>query len=286
MTSWVFLRGLARECRHWGGFPDAFGAELTDAEIHLLDLPGNGRLNALRSPASIGAMVGHCRMALRERGVVQPCGLLAMSLGAMVAAAWAARHPEEVARCVLINTSFGGITPFHRRLRPRNWGTLMGMVLPGASDAAREAAVLRLTSRLAGDREAVVRDWCAWRQEHPVSRANALRQLWAALRFRAPPAPPAVPMLVLAGSRDELVDPACSRALAQRWQADFAEHPAAGHDLPLDDPAWVARQVRAWTERTRELEASRSRAARPDAAFRRASGQRGNASPDGNTMWP
>jgi hypothetical protein len=35
--------------------------------------------------------------------------------------------------------------------------------------------------------------------------------------------------------------------LARYWQAAFAEHPSAGHDLPLDDGAWVAGQVAQWS---------------------------------------
>jgi pimeloyl-ACP methyl ester carboxylesterase len=197
-------------------------------------------------------MVEHCRNALREQGIRPPYFLLAMSLGAMVAAEWAARHPEDLSGCVLIGTSFGGISPFHQRLRPRNYATLLGLALPGMNDAAREAAVLRLTSNLAENRDRIVQDWSAWRREHPVSRANALRQLWAAARYRLPAQRPAVPMLVLAGAGDALVDPACSRELARRWQTGYAEHPAAGHDLPLDDGAWVARQVREWMERLEE----------------------------------
>jgi len=248
VSTWIFLRGLTRERRHWGDFPGLFRAELPGAEVLAPDLPGNGRLNALRSPASIENMAEHCRSALREQGARPPYLLLALSLGGMVAASWAARHPGELQGCVLINTSFAGISPLHRRLRPRNWATLPGLVLPGRSDAAREAAILRMTSTLAGDRERIVRDWSAWRHEHPVSRANALRQIWAAARFRLPDPPPAVPVLVLAGAGDTLVDPECSRALARRWQADYAEHPAAGHELTLDDGPWVARQVRAWLE--------------------------------------
>ncbi len=252
MTTWIFLRGLTRERRHWGDFPAVFRREMPDADIHVPDLPGNGRLNALRSPPGIGAMAEHCRNTLQAQGIRPPYFLLAMSLGAMVAAEWASRHPEELRGCVLIGTSFGGISPFHRRLRPRNYATLLGLALPGMNDAAREAAVLRLTSRLTEDRDRIVRDWSAWRHEHPVSRANALRQLWAAARYRLPAQRPAVPMLVLAGAGDSLVDPACSRELARLWQTGYAEHPAAGHDLPLDDGAWVARETASWLRRLEE----------------------------------
>jgi len=252
MTAWIFLRGLTRERRHWGDFPAVFRRELPDAEVLVPDQPGNGTLNALRSPAGIGAMAEHCRATLQAQGVRPPYCLLAMSLGAMVAAEWATRHPEDLSGAVLISTSFGGISPFHRRLRPRNYATLLGLALPGMNDAAREAAVLRLTSRLAEDRDRIVRDWSAWRHEHPVSRANALRQLWAAARYRPPAQRPAVPLLVLAGARDGLVDPACSRELARLWQTGYAEHPAAGHDLPLDDGAWVARETASWLRRLEE----------------------------------
>ena len=40
---WVLLRGLTREARHWGGFPERLGAAL-GVEVHCLDLPGNGHL--------------------------------------------------------------------------------------------------------------------------------------------------------------------------------------------------------------------------------------------------
>jgi hypothetical protein len=52
-------------------------------------------------------------------------------------------------------------------------------------------------------------------------------------------------MLVLSSAGDQLVDPRCS----PRWRArqvPHAAHPDAGHDLPLDDGAWVAGQVAGW----------------------------------------
>jgi pimeloyl-ACP methyl ester carboxylesterase len=88
--------------------------------------------------------------------------------------------------------------------------------------------------------------WIAYRRDSPVARANAVRQLIAAARFRAPPAPPACPVLVLASAADRLVDVRCSRGLALAWRARYAEHPRAVHDLPLDDGPWVAQRVRDW----------------------------------------
>lgn len=243
MTTWVLLRGLTRECGHWGDFPRQLAARLPAARILALDLPGNGALHRQPSPTRIEDMVQACRAQLQAQGVAGPCHLLAMSLGAMVAVAWAAAHPEEIAGCVLINTSLRGISPFYRRLRPSSYPILLG-VLARRDPRAREAAILRLTSRTAP--AGALDHWVALRRQHPVSPRNALRQLVAAARFRAPAQAPTVPMLLLCGRADALVDPRCSADLARRWHLPLAQHPRSGHDLPLDDGAWVASCIGAW----------------------------------------
>lgn len=249
MSTWIFLRGLTRESRHWGDFPATFRGEFPDAEIVALDLPGNGHLNHMPSPTSVAAMAEHCRAELLARNIRPPYHVLAMSLGAMVAVAWADRHPEELEGCVLISTSLRPFSPFYQRLRPGNYPALLKLALSSGNSIAREGVILRITSKLAGHRAQLVEAWSAWRHERPVSRANALRQLWAASRYCAPTHQPPVRMLLLAGAGDTLVDPRCSRRLARFWRADYAEHPGAGHDIPLDDGAWVALRVRDWLQR-------------------------------------
>ncbi len=241
---WVLVRGLTRERRHWGDFPARLQAVSAGAAVLAPDLPGNGARWRERSPASVAALAEDLRSALRAAGHAPPYRLLALSLGAMVAVAWAERYPQELAGAVLLNTSLRPHSPFWQRLRPAAWPALWCIATGDA--AAREAAVLRLTTRRAPDDDALLRDWTAWRRECPVSRANALRQLWAAAAWRAPDAAPAVPLLLLAGARDALVDPRCSQALAAAWGAPLAVHPDAGHDLPLDAGGWVVERVRAW----------------------------------------
>ena len=53
---------------------------------------------------------------------------------------------------------------------------------------------------------------------------------------------------MLTSAADRLVDTRCSHDLARAWQCPIASHSWAGHDLPLDDAAWVARQVCDWLE--------------------------------------
>lgn len=245
MSTWILLRGLTRECGHWGEFPAQLAARLPGARIVALDLPGNGALHRQRSPTRIADMLPACRAQLRAQDIAGPYHLLAMSLGAMLALAWAAAYPQELAGGVLINTSLRGVSPFYRRLRPRSYPALLG-VLAGGDSHAREAAILRLTSARADP--ALLETWSALRRRHPVTPRNALRQLLAAARFRVPAQPPAVPLLLLSGAADALVDPRCSAELAARWQLPLCQHPTAGHDLPLDDGPWVAERIAAWLD--------------------------------------
>jgi len=260
--TWVLLRGLTREAAHWGDFPARLAAALpAGARVITLDLPGNGALRDRPSPARVEDMAKACRAELRSLQAPAPINLVAMSLGAMVAVAWASRHPQEIGRAVLINTSLRPFSPPHQRLRPANWPRLIGLLRPGVAPREVEATILRMTSardggaeplpaaaqalapRSQAERDALLDHWTAIRRERPVAPADALRQLLAAARYRAPLAAPAVPLLLLVGARDVLVDPRCSRRLAAAWGVELREHPAAGHDLPLDAPDWVARQI-------------------------------------------
>jgi pimeloyl-ACP methyl ester carboxylesterase len=249
MTGWVFLRGLTREAGHWGGFADAWRRRFAEGPLVCLDLPGNGVFRAQRSPLDVRDMVSACRRALQDSGAAPPYRVLGLSLGGMVAVDWAASHPHELLGAVLVNTSLRGFGPWHRRLRARHYGRMAAMLL--VSDPLfRERAVLRMTShRREPGAAPLLERWVAIREAHPVGSANAIRQLVAAARFRAPATPPKVPLLVLASRADELVDSRCSTALAKAWNADLALHPTAGHDLPLDDPQWVIEAVAHWLER-------------------------------------
>ena len=254
--TWILLRGLTRERRHWGSFAQTFTDAVPRARVIALDLPGNGALYRQASPLNVADMAMHCRRELQRLGVPPPYHLLAMSLGAMVAAEWAASHPQELAGAVLINTSMRPFSPPQQRLRPHNLGPLLRLMLAAPGGLEREELVLRLTSGAPKCHAGVTTQWAAWQRECPVSRANALRQLWAAARWLAPLARPAVALLVLTSAADALVDTRCSQQLARRWACPLASHPWAGHDLPLDDAPWVAEQVRAWLASQPQLDAA------------------------------
>lgn len=243
-ATWIFLRGLTRESGHWDGFVEQFQQTVPLSRVVMLDLPGNGRLHQQTSPLRVQEMVAYCRASLALRHVAPPYHLLAMSLGAMVAVAWHQSHPSEIAAQVLINTSMRPFNPFYQRLQPRHYAVLLRLALWGATPEVWERTVLSLTSNLAD--ESVLPLWLALRRTHPVSGANAFRQLMAAACFSAPTSAPLAATLVLASEKDRLVSVACSKALARQWRCALALHPSAGHDIPLDDGPWVAEQVGAW----------------------------------------
>jgi len=245
-SAWILLRGLTRESGHWGAFAGLLRQRHPEAHLVALDLPGNGAFNGQASPTRIEAMTTRCRDQLRAQGVEPPYRLLAMSMGAMVAVDWAARAPRELGGCVLINTSLRPISPWYWRLRPVNYAALLSLALTPNLGDRHERTILRLTSHDPAAAAGVLVDWTRLRRTRPVSPANALRQLLAAARYRAPVTPPAVPLLVLTSRGDRLVDSRCSLELAQRWGTDIAVHPSAGHDLTLDDATWVVDRIDQW----------------------------------------
>lgn len=248
MTTWVLLRGLAREQAHWGRFATLLQARVPAGDrVVGLDLPGNGTRHTEPSPTSVAAMVHAARAELRTRALSGDLMLVALSLGGMVAVQWALEAPQEVRGCILVNTSMGGISPWWQRLRPCALAALVTALL-SRSPRTRERAVLRITSNLA-EHGAVLDEWVAIAQERPVRAGNFLRQLWAAARFRVP-VRPRVPVLVLVSHGDRLASPRCSAALALAWQAPILAHWDAGHDLALDAPHWLLERILDWVEVT------------------------------------
>ena len=245
--TWLLLRGLTRESRHWGPFKGQLEDALQE-NVVTLDLPGNGALNSVPSPASVAGITNRVRADWQALGIRSPVKLLGMSLGGMVAAEWASSAPDEVARLALVNTSMRPFSKPTERLRWRNWPALAGLALRWNDVAAAEEVIFRLTCNRLARRASDLDEWARIRQSAPVSVKSALAQLMAAARFTADPRPPACPVLVLSSDLDHLVDPVCSRRLAEAWRVPHRQHRWAGHDLPHDDGPWLAQQMARWDQ--------------------------------------
>ena len=208
------------------------------------DFAGTGQLWQQRSPCSISALRQSIRAQLQQSPLFYgKVHLVALSLGAMLAADWARCYPQEVASLVLINSSAKGVSAFYQRLSWRNYPAIAAALFYPRSE--RERLILQLTSHTALKQPGLLADWQRWQQQYPVSTANALRQLWAASRFGATTKPGCATLLIRSLG-DKLVSPACSQALAEHWQAPLLSHPWGGHDLPLDDAPWLVQQLAAF----------------------------------------
>lgn len=239
-TPVLLLRGLTREQRHWGNFRLLLAEKLTNPLLSL-DFAGTGELYQQVSPCSISALRQSVRRQLQQQPAFNgKVHLVALSLGGMLAADWALAYPAEVASITLINSSARPLAPFYQRLRWQNYPALASLLLLPASQ--REQRILQLTTATAYQNPEIVAQWQNWQQQRPVSGANALRQLLAASRFRLT-AKPGCPALIISSKEDKLVNPECSVALAAFLQASHCQHSWAGHDLALDDPAWLAEQI-------------------------------------------
>jgi pimeloyl-ACP methyl ester carboxylesterase len=231
------LRGLSRDQRHWGRLPSLIeGAAL-------LDLPGVGTEHVRPSPTTIAEIAEDLRarwLALRDART-GPWGLFAISLGGMVAMEWCAAHAGDFTRLVLVNSSARGLCPPWKRLRLGRVPTVV-RALFDRDPVVRERRVLSMTTARLQDVDAVARRFAELHREQTTTRGAVLRQMLAALRFRAP-ARLDLPVLVLSGARDRFTHPDCPRRLAAHLGAKLEIHPEAGHDLALDDPEWVRDRV-------------------------------------------
>jgi pimeloyl-ACP methyl ester carboxylesterase len=248
VTDWLLLRGLSREKRQWGRFPEVFEARIPGARTHRLDLPGVGAARGRPAPATVEAMVEDLRARFRPlRQAAPPAGrwgLLGVSLGGMVTLAWLAAHPEDFAAGVVVNSSAGNLSLPQDRLRLENLPGLL-RAARAQDPVARELELLRLTTARHGENRDIAAEWAAYLAERPLERRVLIRQLVAGMRFRAPMRVPA-PVLVVSGARDRFVSPRCSDRLAARYGAPHERHPDAGHDLPLDEPEWLSDRLAAF----------------------------------------
>lgn len=244
-AAWVLLRGLGREASHWGDLPSELAARFPGWSLSTPDLPGTGARLSATSPASIPEIAQAVRASLDPEVRARRLWLVGLSLGSMVALSWALQFPQDVAGLALLSGSVGSLSPPWRRLRPGALRTFV-QIARARSAGLREQLTLAITSANQGAQQAALPAWTLAAEARPVSRRTLARQLLAAQRFRPLVKPLAIPTLVLAGARDALVHPSCSQRLAQALGSPIFVHPEAGHDVTLDEPAWVLDRLGAW----------------------------------------
>lgn len=243
------IRGLIRESRHWGEVPELLVSAFPGCRVTTIDIPGAGSEFRVKSSWTIADMVRRMRKTFLDNrtGNETPI-LVVISLGGMIGTQWMQDFPDDFAKAVLINTSFGDLSPLHHRMQPRALGWLLKSFV--LENDQREARILQLVSNNPAVFRKNLQRWESIQADRPVRFDNTLRQLWAAASFRAGGWQPQVPVLLLAAKKDRLVNVKCSRSIASAWKAPLVEHPTAGHDISVDDPQWIVEQIRLFTEAT------------------------------------
>lgn len=241
-SRWLLLRGWGRQAGHWFDFPRQLG-EALDASCEALDLPGAGERRREPAPLSIADTAAAVEARLRAARPGESTGILALSLGAMVALELCARARLKVARLVLVNGS-SRLSPPRERLRPGALPSLLA-ALAHHNPIEREKRIYSLVTNLAPEAvQSLAERSARLSGERPNAPGTVLRQLVAAARFEPPR--PQVATLVLRGDGDRLVSPRCSERLAEHLGAPLRAHPTAGHDLPAEDPSWILERLVAW----------------------------------------
>lgn len=237
------IRGLIREARHWGEFPSHILEQFPGANITTIDIPGAGEFFNSPSPLTIKTMVEEMRQVYlkKTRGEEEKI-LISVSLGGMISAQWMKMYPEDFDKAVLINTSYGGLSPIYNRLRPSALAYLLKV--PALKGRAKEAHLLRLVTNHNQIFDKTLNLWEGIQKDRPVSLSNTLRQLMAAALFRVGDWKPQVPVILLASKLDRMVSVECSEAIAKAWSVPLITHVTGGHDLTADDPAWVSREIK------------------------------------------
>jgi alpha-beta hydrolase superfamily lysophospholipase len=240
---WIFLRGLGRHSLHWGSFVLQFQTAFPEDQIELLDLRGNGKFAHSPSFTSIADNVRDLRARSQLLHFGEPVYVMAISMGAMVAIEWAHVYPHDIAGVVGINTSDKGSSSFFERMRPGNYQHLLKLLLGRKTDLEIEKQILQITTnRLRG-----LETWAQKFSEFPLTeKSNWLRQLLAASSYHFPEHKPRTEVLLLGSTQDRLVNCVCTQNIAQMWALNPHLHPTAGHDLPLEDGAWVCHEVQNW----------------------------------------
>jgi pimeloyl-ACP methyl ester carboxylesterase len=227
------------------GFP--LDHTMWEAQINLLaqshrvlafDLRGFGRSDVVAGTATMPQMADDLAAALDSLGINQPVTFGGLSMGGYVAWQFWLRHPQRLARLLILDSRSTADTPEAAQGRHQLAARIESEGPRAAWEAMRDKLFAAQT--IQGHPEVVERIRQVAQHSAPQGLAAALRGM--ALRPDVTPQLPGlrVPTLVLAGEHDAISPPDEMRGFAQQIpHAQFVLIPAAGHMSPVENPAAV-----------------------------------------------
>jgi pimeloyl-ACP methyl ester carboxylesterase len=236
----LLLRGLMREVRHWGEFPEQLAKKKNVEQVLCLDLPGIGKKKDVDYPRNIKKSV----KLLREDFLPYSNGdwaILGISLGGMIALEWQNLYPKDFKKAFIVNSSAANEAFLWERLKPKALYTCLAS-LNNHDAKHREATILQMVSNIKKNDPNVLNTWIKIAEESNLDKQTAIRQLLSAATFFAPKQAN-IPITFISSKADNMVSWHCSRRLAKRYQSSLILHDQGGHELALDAPNWLADTV-------------------------------------------
>jgi pimeloyl-ACP methyl ester carboxylesterase len=237
-TTVLLLHGIGSGAASWLACASALAP---DARVIAWNAPGYGNSAPLEQTRPVAA-----DYAARLHQMVDALGLdkfvlVGHSLGALVAAAYAAAHPERLEKLVLLSPAQGYGTDQKRErgatIRQTRLHDLETIGIDGM--AARSPARM-----LSPEASAAARDWVRWNtaQLQPAGYTQAVELLCGDAIGNY--AFDGVPAAVFCGSEDIVTTPHDSAALAGRLDLPYENIAAAGHACYIEQPERVAAAIR------------------------------------------
>jgi len=228
------LHGIGSQSGSWAPQLDALGAHY---HVIAWDAPGYGRSDALVSAAPVAADYAATLAALWDALDLDRAVVVASSLGALIAGAFAARWPARAAGLVLLNPAGGYGRADAAERAAKLAARLDRLAALGPAGMAREPAPGMLSPAASAEARALAA-WSTARLR-PDGYAQAARMLAGgsladdAARYDGP-------VLVVAASGDTITPPAGCRAIAAAFpQGSYRVLEGIGHLSYLDAPETV-----------------------------------------------
>jgi 3-oxoadipate enol-lactonase len=236
----VMIRGLARSARFWLDFAPRMARSF---RVVTLDNRGVGRSDKPRRPFSTRAMADDVAAVLDDVGLSR-AHIFGMSLGGMIAARFALRHPDRVDRLVLGCTTMGGARA--KRIPLSSIATLVAAGRGSFAEAMTSTAHIVVSPAFLAERDDILPAWRAIATSEPVPLRGSLLQLLAGAEHNISREVHGIraPTLVLTGDADRLIPAENSERLAALIPgAKLVLLPGAGHDFTTEQPEPSARAL-------------------------------------------
>lgn len=210
-----------------------------------LDLPGFGQSRAPQAEMSIAGFADNVAEFLDKLGVQEQVTLCGLSMGGSIAMQFALRHPQKLGRLILCDCRAAVDTPEGLKTRHdlaervlKEGPDFVASSMPARLFAARTIeqhpdivqatqAVIRATAAtsVAGGSRALAN------REDMIPRLHEIK----------------VPTLVIVGSEDVISTSGEMKAISERIPTcHYVEIAGVGHMAPLEAPAEVNAEIRAW----------------------------------------